>query len=847
MMREAMSRQDLALGMRATGCLLTVLWLGWAESVSAATFIVEDGRPRAEIVISGQAVPMTKLAADQLQEFLARMTGAELPIVTAPGDTPARIYVGRSRYTDEFGIKVDDLDHGAYRMVSGENWLALTGRDIPFIHQRHETAVEVLRLAARRTDRKNNQFWERWYRLSGGEWGTPYNQSWKDESRKYKVRAQDEAGTFNAVAGFLRMQGMRWYLPGPLGQVIPKKSEIPLPAVNRTVVPDFPVRFARIRFSRQNTTLWYLWMGFNRAADVIDATFQGHGICAITEYEKGMWCHPRAKAEPVEYYALYGNHRNITGRFAGKQCLSSEGLFEENVRFCRSVFDVFDAPMISVMPADGFTSICQCDKCKGKTSPELGFQGSLSNYVWDYVNRVAKEVYKTHPDRFITNCSYGTYRPPPSNIDKFSPNIVVNFCQHRTRYGQRPDARKEYTAWRRGFAEKLPKGRRQIFTWEYYRVPTGVPAFSPHAIAEDLRSMRDISLGDKIDVAFTGKRIHKDRWDSMLTSMAVQHLNLYVTGRFWWDADQDLDSLLDEYYTKYYGPAKEEMKTLVEYAETNWLDVLGDKDKIDKVLAMVAAARAKVEPDSVYGKRLALLTMHTDPLRNLRDLLDFERIEGPELRPVNRERKDIRLDGKLDDPFWQNFPGYAQGELREAQTGRKPGFRTRFKVAWADGCLYFGIRCEDLGKEHVKNTAAEHDQTSIWKGDCVEIHLEPPGHRFYQIAISPAGAVVDLDRKPRGGLAKWLPWSSNAGAATSIDDKGWTVEVSIPAAGEEQAELLPLSGVAGGKPLTSFPWYFNVFRQRMRGEDDTEYSAFSPPGKKGFGHPERFAKMYMRK
>ena len=835
-----------------TGPGRLALWVSLVSAAlsgasDAAEFIVRDGKPRAEIVVLAQAAPTVRLAAEQLQRSVREMTGAELPLVTAPGAASVKVYVGRSRYTEELGIKVDDLGHGAYRMVSGKGWLVLAGRDIPFYQQRHKTAVEMLRLAARRTDNRNRAFWERWYKLSGGEWGVPYNQFWKDRSRKYGVLAQDEAGTFNAVAAFLRMQGMRWYLPGPLGRVVPKKRDILLPKVSKTVRPDFPVRFARVRFSRANTTLWCLWMGINRAPDVIDATFQGHGICAITQYKKGMWCHPRAKPEPVEYYALYGAHRNITGRFAGKQCLSSEGLFEENVRFCRAVFDVFDAPMVSVMPADGFTAICQCEKCKGKASPELGFQGSLSNHVWDYVNRVAKEVYKTHPDRFITNCSYGTYRVPPSNIDKFSPNVVVNFCQHRTRYGQRLEAKKEYTAWRRGFAEKLPKGRRQIFTWEYYRVPNGVPAFSPHAIAEDLRSMRDVSLGDKVDVRFSGRKIEKGRWDSMRTCMAVHHLNLYVTGRFWWDADQDVDALLDEYYTQYYGPAAAEMKTLVTYAEANWLDVLGDEKKMARVLAMVAAAQAKVEPDSVYGKRLALLAMHTDPLKNLRDQLDFKRVEGPELRPVNRDRKDIRLDGKLDDPFWRNMPGYARGVLRECQTGRKPVYRTSFKAAWADGCLYLAIRCEDRGKDHVRNTATEHDHTSIWKGDCVEIHLEPPGHRFYQIAISPAGAIVDLDRKPRGGLRRWLPWSSNAEAATSIDDKGWSVEVRIPAAGEEQAELLPLSGVAGNKPLKAFPWYFNIFRQRLRDEGNSEYSAFSPPGKKGFGHPERFAKMYLRK
>jgi len=175
----------------------------------AEPHIVEDGKPCAEIVVSAQAVPTVRLAAEQLQRFVRKMTGAEQSVVTDAGDAPVRVYVGRSRYTDEFGIQVDALNHGAYRMVSGKDWLALVGRDIPFFQQRHKTAVEMLRLATRRTDNKNKALWERWYKLSGGEWGVPYNQFWKDRSKTYGVQAQDEAGTFNAVAGFLRMQGMR--------------------------------------------------------------------------------------------------------------------------------------------------------------------------------------------------------------------------------------------------------------------------------------------------------------------------------------------------------------------------------------------------------------------------------------------------------------------------------------------------------------------------------------------------------------------------------------------------------------------------------------------------------------
>jgi len=45
--------------------------------------------------------------------------------------------------------------------------------------------------------------------------------------------------------------------------------------------------------------------------------------------------------------------------------LSSKGLLQANVRYARAVFDHFDAPMISLMPADAYVSLLQCELCKG--------------------------------------------------------------------------------------------------------------------------------------------------------------------------------------------------------------------------------------------------------------------------------------------------------------------------------------------------------------------------------------------------------------------------------------------------------------------------------------------------
>jgi hypothetical protein len=75
----------------------------------------------------------------------------------------------------------------------------------------------------------------------------------------------------------------------------------------------------------------------------------------------------------------------------------------------RVQFDHFHFDVVSVMHPDAYTAICQCPLCAEKDSPERKNRGLLSDHVWDFVNRVAKEVAKTHQDKKIINCAYGVY------------------------------------------------------------------------------------------------------------------------------------------------------------------------------------------------------------------------------------------------------------------------------------------------------------------------------------------------------------------------------------------------------------------------------------------------------
>ena len=405
-----------------------------ATPVRGESWIVKEGQPQAEIVIADKPPRMVKLAAEELQAYIEKISGAKLAITNTPGtNVPAHIYVGRSAETDKLKITDEGLKHGAFKMVSGENWLALVGHDSDYVPPRYYGGGGWSGFPA------YLKLWdadmETWaqgkgVKLDGEKWSSPYvYQTWREYSSKMGIWEKDERGSLNAVYAFLRDQGIRWYLPGEMGEIVPKKTSIAIPSVDKTVLPDFALRYfwqygKEFYCNQRDEILWQLRLGLNE--DRV-GNFGGlcHGIGIVIGREETKQAHP-------EFYKQW-NGKRIPDKDhpGGEPCLSSPGLLASNVKYVRAMFDFCNEEMISVMMTDGLASICQCELCKGKETLDRGTYGFASDYVWDYVNRVAREVYKTNPDKMISCLTYSGYRLPPRNIDQLSPNIVFGLCQSR--------------------------------------------------------------------------------------------------------------------------------------------------------------------------------------------------------------------------------------------------------------------------------------------------------------------------------------------------------------------------------------------------------------------------------
>ncbi len=803
-----------------------------ANAFGANALLVENGTPRAEIVIAEEPERSARLAAAELQTYVEKISGARLPIATAPSaDVPVQIYVGQSAHAEKLGITDEGLKFGAYRVVSGDHWLALIGDDTDFVPREP--------WAKNNGDRSSGRLQAEWETIIGEPFGVPNGGMYKNRARlsgeigkpdgveaakneSLEIWGYDERGSFNAVCGFLRSLGVRWYLPGEVGEVVPKMASIALPKIDEVTRPDFEVRRFNVRFGNasEDTMKWMMRLGVRDPYGLMVA----HGMHTMTGTEAVRREHPT-------WFARYGGKLdNQSGKRLNHLCYSNAELFQATVRWARAQFEVYDYDTVSIMPPDAYISICQCELCEGKEIPEMGSRGKLSNHVWDFVNRVAKEVGKTHPDKKIICCAYGANTDPPTNIEKLEPNVQVVIVGGRRPRNNLPDQREAIRQLRAGWEAKT---RNSLMIFENYPF-TGrgfyLPAFVPKAIGESINATKGVSSGEDIWLSL-GR-------DFDTVDIGFNHVQVYFTARMYWGGkEQDPSAMFNEYCRLFYGPAGSRMNAFFDYCEDHWQDMERDKEKVDTALELFAAAKSLASPDSVYGKRIGLVDTFLEALRSKASQLGKKRGPLPQLRTV-REVTDVVMDGKLDDGYWVNCLSTSTGSLRELQTGRLPIYGTTVKTGWDRGNLYFGIRCEERPGEALNIATEKREDQSIWYGDLIEIQLATDSHSYYQIAVNPAGALVDLDRG--ADKSAWFRWESQAEVATHVADDHWTVEIRIPVTDDEND---PLNQVIGRKPSSSLPWHFNICRQRIR-ENGSEHSAFSPTGTSGYHIPMKFAYLY---
>ncbi len=803
------------------------------DSRAQPNWLVEDGEARAVIVIAPEPARMTRYAASELQNYIEKISGAHLPVVTEPVEGMVSVFVGESEYTAARGLAVGELSDGSFRMASGPGWLALLGPDGDY-----EPVEPWAR--TRRGTAERNRINEEFAAIAGEEFRNPFHSTYAHYFSDLGVWALDDAGTLNAVYEYLRDLGVRWYAAGEMGEVVPRMSSLPLPVVDRVVEADFPVRKLTIYYAHTEQGLgdlapWILRLGFNPGRDWVGVTQHCHGMKYVSGMESFRDAYP-------DYFAIRDGERMTDHRGSGVPCLSSDITFDKHVQYIRAIFDHFDEPHLNIDVPDGFGSnSCECADCVAQYTPERGRTGMRSDYVWGYMNRVAKEIYQTHPDKTLGGLAYASYLLPPEKIDELSPNLTVIECRWRSHF-HNEETRNHYRQLRRAWLDLLPS--KQLFIYDYYLdarpANRGVPIYFPRLIAADLRDLKGVSKGDMIEV-FNLLDPEQAGYDPF----ALNYLNLYTTSRFWWDADTDVDAMLEEYYALFYGPARAEMKAFIEYSEQNWMHMRNDTERLSEALRLLENAYQATPEGSVYRNRVQLAVDYTEPLYTLRDQLirSASREDVPRARLLPNQSLGRKvLDGRLDDEdYWPQVRTLRMSEIESGATPSRD-LHTWLRVFYVRGSLFFGVYCREPDMESVRRAVYGAPKGAITDGDYIEILLETASHSYYRIRIGVDGRIEEVDC---GDGVENAKWTAGTVAAVHYGDDFWSAEIEVPITGEGARLIDPNDGIDGRTPSSTFPWYFNVGRQRVR-DSVVERLAYSPTGSREFEVTDRFAEMWSR-
>ncbi len=767
---------------------LTVLLTAMTGTVWAAESftLVVDGRAAAQIV-TGEGAPETvRFAAKELRTFVAKMSGAELPITAraVPGVPAVRLGSAAREVLPAETLK--GIRRDGYVIVVAKGDLCVVGIDDAGPH----TDIEAL--------------------LAKGE--------------THSMPAWDfHRGTLYGVYRLLESLGMRWFMPGEFGQRAPR---------SKTLTFSGDIR-ENPHFISRTVGYWSLWIGHNFRKDIKKLTMMPGERDAIgfSPAENRMWelrmrgatfqiplnHYPSAtrwserfgQSHP-QYFALLPDGSRCNGKQAdqGHLCYTEPGVVRESVADVRGfavglpceergisrIHPITKQPMhvdnkgwpehvaygeyFSLLPHDGFRP-CGCPRCTALISPSAVKGEEHSRLVWDYVARCASQV----PDTKITCLAYGSYARPYPGMKKLPPNVVVGFCafSHPASLYYK-DTFKQYENGVRSWAE-LSQGQ-QAF-WQHYLASNrdeetvGMPEHTPEMYARVVRVM-----------AKYGNHVF---CEMMADSIMFETFNRYLLLKLFYDPTLDEQEIFRDYIQSFYGPDAGPLIGEI-YADVNakcierfrnryaaysiWEKLFGEKTmrsyqaKADRALELSEGTPYQPAVAAFKNYYLGLMergrARYADPLAYL--LASF----NPEF-VCRRVTTPMLMDGTLDEPAWKSAVPVTLGNT---VNGKATLQRTEVKTCHDSTHVYFAIRALDPAAKTRPRQSGDPGTV-----DGIEIYLDVPHNRqsYYRVAVDLTGAVRDshyIDHIQRGRPG----WRSGAVAAVGLGDGNYVVEVAIPRA-----------------------------------------------------------------
>ncbi len=336
-------------------------------------------------------------------------------------------------------------------------------------------------------------------------------------------------GTVIGVYELLEQIGVRWFMPGELGTVIPSAETIEVSKQETLQAPSFSGRYFQMNGAPAD------WLRRVRCGGVPQFP-SAHGLPGLSR---------RLFNEHPEYFALLDDQRSPR-----QHCLSNPDVLKVVVsEIEKRVAKNPNQRVIGLGPNDG-GGFCQCDGCRKLDGGDFDpFSGELSvtdRYIW-FFNRILDQLHDDHPELKLGFYIYHNYMRPPVK-ERPHPNITgalapIALCRAHGPGNPLCHEKQYYERLARDWGKLMPE------LWERgYWSNLACPGF-PFIITERLRNQ--IPVGKAAGV--TGWRVET------FANYGPQLPSFYIAAKLMWNTEADVDELMRDFADKFFGPAAEPM------------------------------------------------------------------------------------------------------------------------------------------------------------------------------------------------------------------------------------------------------------------------------------------------
>ncbi len=432
------------------------------------------------------------------------------------------------------------------------------------------------------------------------------------EPTQIVIESVSAMGIANGLYTLLDRWGCRWVMPGPIGECIPKLSELTLPLgiIDGKLSTDMRVKTFHggaegKEWARRNRNLYQRYLP-------TDHNWTGPGPGAIVP--PAIYNDPaQPETYHPEYYALVGGKRTPT-----QICTTNPDVIKLAMKAADKFFaERPHADSFPVEPNDTL-EFCQCEKCvaldpEGQDADGLPL---VTDRVIIFANEVARELRKKYPGKYVGLFAYNNHSLPPVKV-KPEPEVLVSVCRSNfDMYRLTPQEEGDSASKFYKLISDWKKLGVTVFTYEYNPIYWNANLFCPNYLdlAQTVKdTMKLGSIG-----TYTDGMIYYDN--------ATNFLDNYLLFRLSADVSLDPKKELLEMCETFYGPASQAMNDYyLTMAETSnyktpngalfgggfrYFYTLFNPDMIQRARKHLEAALQTAPADSIYRKRVELADLN---------------------------------------------------------------------------------------------------------------------------------------------------------------------------------------------------------------------------------------------